>query len=484
MDDAHRCVTQGEKKFFSHECDTGSIPVIVLFTKFDALYPGESTKLRENGASRKDAKELAPKSAKESFTNGLQWKALYNPDDIGRPPNVTYASQDGADCGPLIKCTAETLDNEVLKQLFVSTQQTNLELCMKYAVERTLAELMNSTFSSKDLPMKAFVIHSQLDVSVLILPRSRALLTEGLPHPFTGRLPHPFIEKSGCTGLPSSSNIADRSPSISIHSSPPHALTDSKFADPPLSSSLADRRTVPIHSQDGFSIHPQDAVPIHSQRPSPIHSQLAFPSIDRQPSPSIDRQPSTSIHRALPHPFTVGLPHLLAGHECADPPSSSSLTDRRASHPFTEIGECADPPSSSSLSDRRPTPSIHNGLPHPFAGRRECAGPPRSRALLTDGLPYPFTESLPHPFEESFRHPFTGRREFADPPSSSSLTDRKPSPSIHRMPPHPFIDVSMLILSRARVLLTEGLPHPFIERRECADPPRSSSLADRRSSPS
>jgi hypothetical protein len=40
-----------------------------------------------------------------------------------------------ADCAPLMKRTAETLDNEVLKQLFVSTQQTNLELCIKHAVE-------------------------------------------------------------------------------------------------------------------------------------------------------------------------------------------------------------------------------------------------------------------------------------------------------------------------------------------------------------
>jgi hypothetical protein len=43
--------------------------------------------------------------------------------------------KDDADCGPLIKRTAETLDDDVLKQLFVSTQRTNLELCMSHAVE-------------------------------------------------------------------------------------------------------------------------------------------------------------------------------------------------------------------------------------------------------------------------------------------------------------------------------------------------------------
>ncbi|KAG1782236.1 hypothetical protein EV702DRAFT_1275629 [Suillus placidus] len=52
--------------------------------------------------------------------------------------------KDDADCGPLIECTAGTLDDEVLQQLFVSTQQTNMELCMKYAVERILLELFDS----------------------------------------------------------------------------------------------------------------------------------------------------------------------------------------------------------------------------------------------------------------------------------------------------------------------------------------------------
>jgi hypothetical protein len=45
-------------------------------------------------------------------------------------------NSDDADCRPLIELTIGALDNEVLKQLFVSTQQTNLELCMKYAIER------------------------------------------------------------------------------------------------------------------------------------------------------------------------------------------------------------------------------------------------------------------------------------------------------------------------------------------------------------
>jgi hypothetical protein len=44
--------------------------------------------------------------------------------------------KDDADCGPLIERTAGTLDDKVVEQLFVSTQKINIELCMKYAVER------------------------------------------------------------------------------------------------------------------------------------------------------------------------------------------------------------------------------------------------------------------------------------------------------------------------------------------------------------
>ncbi|KAG1808964.1 uncharacterized protein BJ212DRAFT_1484822 [Suillus subaureus] len=145
MDEASRAFTQGEIKFFS-QCDTGSVPVIVVFTKFDALYDVEYAQLRKTGESREGAKELAPKRAEESFANGPQLKFLYNSKDIPHPPKchvcLPNMNSDDANCGPLIDCTAGALgDDEVLKQLLVSSQQTNLELCMKYAVERQLSRI-------------------------------------------------------------------------------------------------------------------------------------------------------------------------------------------------------------------------------------------------------------------------------------------------------------------------------------------------------
>ncbi|KAG2368057.1 hypothetical protein BDR07DRAFT_1372360 [Suillus spraguei] len=145
MDEASRSFTEGEIKFFS-QCDTGSIPVIVVFTKFDALYDVEYAQLKRDGASREDAKELAPKRAEESFANGPQLKFLYDPKVIPHPPKchvcLPNMNTDDANCGPLIDCTAGALDDEALKQLLISSQQTNLELCMKYAVERQLSRIL------------------------------------------------------------------------------------------------------------------------------------------------------------------------------------------------------------------------------------------------------------------------------------------------------------------------------------------------------
>lgn len=84
MDEASRSSTKGEIKFFS-PCDTRSILSSIISK------------------------------------------------DIRRPPKchvcLPNMDKDDADCEPLIERTAETLEDEVLKQLFVSTQQTNLELC-------------------------------------------------------------------------------------------------------------------------------------------------------------------------------------------------------------------------------------------------------------------------------------------------------------------------------------------------------------------
>ncbi|KAG2121732.1 hypothetical protein DEU56DRAFT_92682 [Suillus clintonianus] len=148
MDEDSRSFTEAEVKFFS-QCDTGRIPVIVLFTKFDALYDDVHAELMSKGVSRKDADGLAPQHARESFANGPQLKLLYSRKGNQRPPKCHICLPDmdknDADCTPLIKCTAGSLDDKVLKQLFTSTQQTTLEVCIRCAVESTIALHLDST---------------------------------------------------------------------------------------------------------------------------------------------------------------------------------------------------------------------------------------------------------------------------------------------------------------------------------------------------
>ena len=45
-------------------------------------------------------------------------------------------NQEGADCGPLLRCTVDALDEVELQKLAISTQQVNIDLNIEYAVKR------------------------------------------------------------------------------------------------------------------------------------------------------------------------------------------------------------------------------------------------------------------------------------------------------------------------------------------------------------
>jgi hypothetical protein len=45
-------------------------------------------------------------------------------------------NMDESDCGPLLECTTGALGDEAQQMLLISTQQTNLELYIVYAVKK------------------------------------------------------------------------------------------------------------------------------------------------------------------------------------------------------------------------------------------------------------------------------------------------------------------------------------------------------------
>jgi len=56
--------------------------------------------------------------------------------------HIVEMEKDNADCGPLLECTTGALGEEAMQMLLISTQQTNLALCIKYAVEKYNMDLL------------------------------------------------------------------------------------------------------------------------------------------------------------------------------------------------------------------------------------------------------------------------------------------------------------------------------------------------------
>ncbi|KAH8979812.1 hypothetical protein EDB86DRAFT_2859446 [Lactarius hatsudake] len=119
-----------EKRFFNEQ-RAGNIPVIAIFTKFDHLI----SQVYDADLEEDQNREFAERLLKDSLRAPLfEYKF---------PPRADVCLEDMHEddanhqeqVKELIEKTAESLDDLALKILFVSLQQNNLELCVKYAVE-------------------------------------------------------------------------------------------------------------------------------------------------------------------------------------------------------------------------------------------------------------------------------------------------------------------------------------------------------------
>jgi hypothetical protein len=127
------------------------VPVVLIFTKFDALELKCYSKLREEGKSHEEASIQVPELANKTFQDE------YFPRVLGAkfPPktylclsgkifilinSLNFSQMLGLDkeenqCSELSEKTMDTLDNDFLVNLFVSTQQNNLDLCIEKAIK-------------------------------------------------------------------------------------------------------------------------------------------------------------------------------------------------------------------------------------------------------------------------------------------------------------------------------------------------------------
>ncbi|KAI6166747.1 hypothetical protein EDD17DRAFT_1752927 [Pisolithus thermaeus] len=151
LNESHRMVMAAEKKFFQ-ECDTGHVPVIVLLTKADTLALDAVQELMNKGKSVGDAMNEAAVVEKGILDDCLKrvkdWlnKERFPPKDyLSLTANALKEEglqREGAECTPLLACTANALKEEGLQQLLISTQQSNLELCMEFAIMKSLKKYM------------------------------------------------------------------------------------------------------------------------------------------------------------------------------------------------------------------------------------------------------------------------------------------------------------------------------------------------------
>jgi len=127
------------------------VPIVLIFTKFDALADKCYNKLRYQGKEHQEAKiamhELAKKTFQEEYLPRVQDAEFPPKTFVCLAGDILYSyrffkfsqilemNKEENQCSELSEKTMDVLDNNVLVDLFVSTQQNNLDLCIKMAIK-------------------------------------------------------------------------------------------------------------------------------------------------------------------------------------------------------------------------------------------------------------------------------------------------------------------------------------------------------------
>ncbi|KAJ7214896.1 hypothetical protein GGX14DRAFT_359731 [Mycena pura] len=138
--DTNRPMLDADKQFFNdHAAGQGKftflhIPVIAIFTKFDGLVTKAYSELKRGGATRQEAMTKRTEKALEMLTTNFVERFSST---AVRPTDWIHLSnmhEGGGNCNDLIEKTANALNNDALRLLFVSVQRNNIDLCTHYAV--------------------------------------------------------------------------------------------------------------------------------------------------------------------------------------------------------------------------------------------------------------------------------------------------------------------------------------------------------------
>ncbi|KDQ07489.1 hypothetical protein BOTBODRAFT_38790, partial [Botryobasidium botryosum FD-172 SS1] len=161
--DGNRLITAAEQEFFG-KIDTGRVPVIAVFTKFDALDSAAFKILEQGGLSFNEAKQGAPGHAEELFKTThlpLIQNQPHPPKGVVCLRNMQNTNSHKG-ISDLMERTFTSLDDDALKLLLVSVQHSNVKLCIKAAVESGVI-----TEAAKALAKQGGVGSFELDVNFL-----------------------------------------------------------------------------------------------------------------------------------------------------------------------------------------------------------------------------------------------------------------------------------------------------------------------------
>ncbi|KAF8349617.1 hypothetical protein F5887DRAFT_914534 [Amanita rubescens] len=125
-----RPLLSAELEFFTK--GTGNVPLITIFTKFDAQIIQEYVKLNDVEERWHVARANADNTFKEVYLSKVL-KANYPPKAYVKLEDMHIAEKN---CTELTEQTANAIDDTSLQAVFISTQRNNLHLCVKAALHR------------------------------------------------------------------------------------------------------------------------------------------------------------------------------------------------------------------------------------------------------------------------------------------------------------------------------------------------------------
>jgi len=166
MDKLDRAIQCSEERFFD-ECDPGNVPVVVLFTKFDALRAVALGKLApaDRRLPLQDRLSKAEPLIEELFNRADVWGRLSRRKHAPKCcVKIAGMHKSNEGCSKLLEATTVVLDEKALQMLLISAQEVNVALCVRYAVRELMRKI--EEVHNKAVPVASI---SKLGLEELVL---------------------------------------------------------------------------------------------------------------------------------------------------------------------------------------------------------------------------------------------------------------------------------------------------------------------------